>query len=224
MFDGLFLINSTIDATHAPGLTVFNTQERFNQLIETLDSIDKHCPNSVKIVFDMSPKDVSEEYQTAISSRENTWFIDMGKHEYVQIFSYNALRSQAETYAMMGLLDWLETQDIVAKRIYKISGRYTLNDNFILNDDRYKDAFVFSESIPSWMDKDTQDRVGVNRLFRLRLWHMDFNLLNAFHKELSNIFEDCSTHRIDIEHSYYKNLHDKYKIVEVPKKIGRAHV
>jgi hypothetical protein len=66
------------------------------------------------------------------------------------------------------------------------------------------------------MPKDKQELAGVNRLFKLRLWHMDFNLLNTFNEELKNILHDCYVYNIDVEHSYYKHLH-KYKTIELDK-------
>ena len=91
-----------------------------------------------------------------------------------------------------------------------------MNDNFIRDDDRFKDAFVFSTALDSWMPKHRQESIGVDKLFRLRCWHMDYNLLDTFEKELRNILTDCSKYGIDVEHSYYKNLHT-YKTIELDK-------
>lgn len=211
MLDGVFFINSAIDASHS-NLSVFNTQERFEQTLETLKSIDNHCPNNAKFIFDMSPEEIDVGIQRSIAEMPNTWFIDMGKHEYVKMFSMNGLRSVAETFAFRGFIDWFKQQNIQAKRIYKLSGRYTLNDNFVLNDESYADAFVFAEALDTWMPE-----VIVPKLYRLRLWHMDYNLLEKFEQLLPEIFNDCSNLGVDIEHSYYRNLHDKFKIVELSK-------
>ena len=114
----------------------------------------------------------------------------------------------------MMFIDWFKQQNIQSKRIYKLSGRYRLTDNFVLEDPSYKDSFVFAESLDTWMPKSAI----VDKLYRLRLWHMDYSLLNDFRKELQNIFHDCQSYNIDVEHSYYKNL-KIYNRVEV-KKIG----
>lgn len=213
MFDGIFFINSALNVNQ---LSVFNNEERFKQTIETLNSIDKYCPNNAKIIFDSSPRPVNEEYMTKIASIDNTWFIDMGSHDGVKTLSLNGLRSQAETYSFMGFLEWFKEQNIEAKRIYKLSGRYTITDDFVLNDPSYKDAFVFANALDSWMPKREQQLSKAYKLFRLRLWHMDYSLLDTFIEELPNIFDDCSTYNIDVEHSYWKHLH-KYKVVEVDK-------
>lgn len=214
--DGIFFINSALRADGR--LSVYSNEERYNHTIETLKSIDKYCPNNIKIVFDMSPEHVNVEYLKVIGEWPNTWFLDMGQHEYVKMYSMHGLRSLAETYAFMGVLDWFSQQDfgVKAKRIYKLSGRYQLNDNFVLDAPEYKDAFVFADALESWMDDNVKKTLELDRLYRLRLWHMDYNLLDTFHEELPYIFAECSNNNIDIEHAYYKYLHD-YKVVEVPK-------
>jgi hypothetical protein len=213
MYDGIFFINHALNVKQ---LSVFDNRQRFEQTLETLDSIDKHCPNNVKIIFDQSPYDVDESYLRTIGEWKNTWFLDMGKHQGVQLLSLNGQRSNAECYAFMGFLEWFKQQDFISKRIYKLSGRYTLTENFILDDPSYKNAFVFATALDSWMAKQIQDQAKVDKLFRLRLWHMDYSLLDTFDKELPNIFKDCADYGIDVEHSYYKHLH-KYKTIEVDK-------
>jgi hypothetical protein len=213
MFDGIFFINHALNVKQ---LSVFNNEERFKQTLDTLDSIDKHCPNNVKIIFDNSPHDVDESYLKVIGEWKNTWFLDMGKHEGVQLLSLNGLRSQAECYSFMGFLEWFKQQNFLSKRIYKLSGRYKLTDDFVLDDPSYKDAFVFATALNSWYPKEKQNLAGVDKLFRLRLWHMDYNLLKTFEETLPIIFDDCNNYGIDVEHSYYKHLH-KHKIVEVSK-------
>ena len=147
---------------------------------------------------------------------DNTWFINMGDNEVVKSFSLKGMRSQAECFSFMSFLDWFKQQNITGKRIYKISGRYTLTDNFIVDDDSYKDAFVFSDALESWMPKEIQNIAGANKLFRLRLWHMDYNLLDTFERELPVILRDCIDYGIDVEHSYWKHLH-KYRVIELDK-------
>ena len=153
---------------------------------------------------------------TTLSSMENTWFIDMGSHDGVNMLSLNGMRSQAECYAFMGFLSWFKQQNIKAKRIYKLSGRYTLTDDFVLDAPEYKDSFVFAKALDSWMPKGMQEVADANKLYRLRLWHMDYNLLETFSDALPLIFDDCSTYGIDVEHAYWKHLH-KYRVVELDK-------
>lgn len=213
MFDGIFLINSALNVDK---MSIFSNEERLKQTCETLDSIDKYCPNSVKVIFDSSPNPVDEDTMSHFATRENTWFLEMGQHQHVKLYSLNSMRSLAETYSFMGVLSWVKSQNFQSKRIYKLSGRYTLTDNFVVDDPSYKDSFVFANALDSWMPEGAQEHCGVSKLFRLRLWHMDYSLLDVFELELPFIFSDCGKYGIDVEHSYWKHLH-KYNVVEVEK-------
>lgn len=212
-YDGIFIINSALAVNQ---LTIYDNKTRFEQTLETLKSIDKHCPNNHKIIFDNSPIDVREEYLEVLNKYPRLTYIDMGGIDLVKKFSMEGKRSWAETYALMEFLKLAKSYNMKTKRIYKLSGRYVLTDNFVLDDPAYKDSFVFADALPSWLPLPHQNFAAVNKLYRLRLWHMDYSLLETFQKELPNIFYDVLAYGIDIEHAYFKNLH-KYNHVEVPK-------
>lgn len=213
MYDGIFFINHALNVEQ---LSVFDNTERFNQTLDTLRSIDKHCPNNLKIIFDNSPIDIEDDKLKIIADWNNTWFLQLGQLEKVKLLSQHGLRSLAETYSFMTMLEWFKQQNFQAKRIYKLSGRYQLSDDFVLDRKDYKGAFVFSEALDSWMPKEQQELSGINKLYRLRCWHMDYNLLDVFERALPKVMEDCGTYHVDVEHAYYKYLH-KYKVIEVPK-------
>ncbi len=212
MYDGIFFVNHALKVNQ---LSVYSEEERFKQTIETLDSIDKYCPNNQVFIFDSSPERPNIEYLQELNDRGAIIFYT-GDEPDVKKFSQLGQRSIAECITFIYFLSWFKKQDFKSKRIYKLSGRYRLNDNFIVDDERFKDAFVFSTALESWMPKHNQDAANVDKLFRLRLWHMDYNLLESFYLQLPKILQDCSTYGIDVEHSYYKNLHT-YKTIELDK-------
>lgn len=214
MYDGIFFVNHALKVKQKE-LSVFNDEERFKQTLETLDSIDKYCPNNKVFIFDSSPERPNVEYFQELSNRGAVIFYT-GDEPDVKKFSLLGLRSIAESISFIYFLSWFKQQDFKSKRIYKLSGRYRLSDDFILDADEFKDSFVFSTALDSWMSKQQQEVVGIDKLFRVRLWHMDYNLLNTFTETLPKILQDCAQYNIDVEHSYYKNLHT-YKIVELNK-------
>lgn len=212
MYDAIFFINHALKVNQ---LSVYTEEERFKQTIETLDSIDKYCPNNQVFIFDSSPERPNVEYFQELSDRGAVIFYT-GDESDVKKFSQLGQRSIAECITFIYFLSWFKQQNFKSKRIYKLSGRYRLNDNFIVDDEKFKDSFVFSTALDSWMPKNKQEFASVDKLFRLRLWHMDYNLLDTFQLNLSKILQDCSTYGIDVEHSYYKNLHT-YKTIELDK-------
>ena len=208
----VFFINHALNVKQ---LSVYNNEERFKQTLETIDSIDKYAPDSLKIIFDSSPEMPNEEYLQEIN-RKGVGVVYLGEIPPVKTFSNLGARSLAECLSFSTFLDWFMQQNIQVDRIYKLSGRYRLNENFVLNDTSYKDAFVFSNAIDSWMTEDEKKTTGVDKLYRLRLWHMDSSLLKTFYDALPSIFQDCASHGLDVEHAYYKKLHLN-KIIEVNK-------
>ena len=53
MVDGIFFISSALNVKQ---LSVFSNEERYQQTVNTVKSIDKMCPNNVKYMFDTSYK------------------------------------------------------------------------------------------------------------------------------------------------------------------------
>ena len=53
MVDGIFFISSALNVKQ---LSVFSNEERYQQTVNTIKSIDKMCPNNVKYMFDTSYK------------------------------------------------------------------------------------------------------------------------------------------------------------------------
>lgn len=212
MYDAIFFVNHALNAKQ---LSVYNQQERFEQTIETINSINKHCPNNQIFIFDSSPEMPDTSYLQELDNRGTIVFYT-GNVPIINKHSNQGQRSIAECYSFMLFLDWFKDQNYRSKRIYKLSGRYRLTDDFVPDDESYKDAFVFSDALDSWMQPQVQQLAGVDKLLRVRLWHMDYALLDTFRNELPIILNDCIAYNIDVEHSYYKHL-KKYKLIELTK-------
>jgi hypothetical protein len=211
MVDGLFFISSALNVKQ---LSIFNNDERYEQTVNTLKSIDNACPNNVKFIFDTSYSPPKDEYVQKLCDM-GAIFMWTGANELVREMSDKGQRSLAETFGFTIALDYLKkSMNLEFKRFYKVSGRYKLNSNFILDREDFKDSFVFLPTVNSWMSLEQQHRAGVDKIFELRLWHMDSSLLDTFIGELPNIIGEMATHGIDVEHSYYKNL-SKYKFTTV---------
>lgn len=212
--NNLFLVNNALNVNK---LSVYDNNERFLQTLTTVESIKKYGPPKSRVVmFDNSIEKPDQRDKIQELERRGVEFMYYGDVPMVKSFSIAGNRSAAECAAFSTLLRDLKGDIENNHRIYKLSGRYCLNKNFVMDAPEYDGAFVFANALDSWMT-DIQKRLsGVSKLYRLRLWHMDGSLINIFRNELNTIFQDCLQYGIDVEHAYYKYLH-KYKVVEVDK-------
>ena len=141
--DGIFFISSALKIVNK-SVSVYSDEERFQHTLKTIESIDKYCPSNLKYMYETSAELPNENYLNHLSEK-GVNIIWTGSDDNVKQFSTVGLRSPAESLSFYHILTWFKDngkKDIQAKRLYKISGRYWLNDNIILEDERFKDSFV----------------------------------------------------------------------------------
>jgi hypothetical protein len=210
---GTFFISSALYPSI--GSSIYNEEERFEQTLETIKSIDLFCDDNTKIIFDSSPKKPNEKYISHLR-KTGILFFYFGDDPEVNVYSQKDTKGISETLSFKSCLNFYRKSRFESNRIYKISGRYQINENFILNEDSYKNKFVFLRAIDSHLPIHERIYNNNEKLLSIRLWHMDCNCLDIFYNKMNNIIEDCITYNIDVEHSYYKNLCDE-SIVQVNK-------
>jgi hypothetical protein len=212
-FDGVFFVSSAIKAEGR--LSIYSDQERFIQTVNTLISINKYCPNNKIYLIDGSASYLGDTYVKSIQDMgvELCW---VGSNQDVKYFSEHSQKTLAELLGMSLFLEWYVPQNIMAKRIYKVSGRYVLNDNFKLGHE-YTDSFVFKKAVDSWMSPQEQERTGMRKFFETRIFHMDSSLLLSYQKEIGNMVNTCLSYNVNMEHSIYHCLNGKYNIIELDK-------
>jgi hypothetical protein len=216
--DVVFFINSAMNVV---GRSLYSNDERFKQTMETIESIDKYCPNNIKYMIEGSCIELEEEKLEALVDK-GVRILYTGKvPEIYRISStltmYGIGNSLTETLAGTIFVDWFiknEMRYIKAKRVCKLSGRYKINDNWKFDDENFKDKYVFVKHHPS--NAPSKDQLGLTGLFVVRCWHMDYSLLDNFRTVIENVYSDCANLGIDAENSYYKNI-PKDKLYEVEK-------
>jgi hypothetical protein len=200
MNDAIFVISSALVCPNH--LSIYSTEDRFNQTIETLNSIDKYMPNNQKILFDASSVEPESKYFDELVKR-NTVVLFTGRDENVKKFSEAGVKSAAESISFMMSLNWIRESEIKTKRIYKISGRYQLTDIFVPGLE-HVGKYVFTVPTKTWMPKEQSDYIGVDHVYQSRLFHFDYDLLDQTIEKLKYVIRDCLTLPMDIEHAYYK--------------------
>ena len=200
MYNGIFIIPSALIAK--PNLSHFPNDVRFEQTIETINSIDKYCPNSLKIVVDVS---YQAPEQSKVDELKNLGvvYINGSENETVRQYSEAGHRSLGETCAILIALNYISHHNIVAKRIYKMCARYSLTDDFKFDVEDQKDSYVF---LPPRFEG------SLGNILETRLWHLDFSLFENFSIKIGKVLNDLLNGCNCIELSFYQNLHTE-KIV-----------
>lgn len=211
MLDSIFVISNALVCP--PNLSIYSVEERYEQTLATIDSIDRHCSNNMKIMFDASSTIPDDKFLKGISEK-NVTILYTGQDETINFLSKNGMKSPSEAISFMMTLNWIKRNDIKAKRIYKISGRYTLTDSFVLGSDQ-SEKIVFTVPTKTWMTPERIQQTGVDHVYQSRLFHFDYSFLDQFIESLALVIDDCINLGIDIEHGYYKHFH-KYNPAELP--------
>jgi len=202
----LFIVTSAL----RPTTGVFDKQTRLEQTIETVKSIRAKISNSIVIITDASVEEVPQEDVDKLAPWTNG-FISWNQDEQIKYFSQHGHQSVAESLLMMKTLIMLKRNPGVSKmlnsvkRIFKISGRYRLNEKFDINDymsDHLYGKYIFKKRMPSWCGRES--------LLVTRLWSMCPSLLDEYISTLPNIINTITSQGIDFEHAHFECLNKEH--------------
>ena len=218
--DGLFLVSSAIHTNHG----VYNAEQRLEQTINTLKSIKDRCDADIVLLDGglKAPTDeerkVLEEYTKGIVSFSDAPSVK----DILAIPSQDIVKNMAEI-VMFGST----FQDIGVsgdykkyKRIFKMSGRYVLNDNF-----NYQTHIDAKDKIiirgPYTSQFTSAQTGGVIFQYMSRLWSFDSELLPDIAEAYGRMFGDMNRvltqgGYIDIEHLLFAHL-DPSRIQKIAK-------
>lgn len=220
----LFIITSSIipfrvGSFHSP-------QERFEQTLDTIKSIREKVPNSIIWVTESSPVELPEEYSTELIKQSDYYVEHYDDEVLCQLYDnldkcpekFDFGKSLLETRSFYNTLVQIDPLDFT--RAFKISGRYTLNDEFDIAD--YESKFLDQYYVMKVhdMEDDLFNLIsGVAGQVTTGLWSFDKSLLN----ETIEMYQKCFSYMdtmmsytggIDIEHSIYKWI-DHKKVIRI---------
>lgn len=206
----LFMITSCINTN----IGIFNSEQRFKQTIETIDSIRKYSPNSLIFLADNSSEELKEHQYKILAENSNLLAI-MSRDKDCLKFNSIGNKSAADCIITLKMIEVLlfnpEGMKLIhqSKRLYKISGRYHLNENFKEeNFDHYGKIVV--KYFDTW-----RDNKNIGGLYLTRLFGFCPSLIRYVHQKLAQSVDTIFQDQVDIEHAIYKNL-DKDLIVTIP--------
>jgi hypothetical protein len=207
----LFIVTSAL----YPRMGVISREERFQQTIEGLESIRKKCPEAVIILAEGSPDKVSEKKMKALSD-----YVDMiadfsGDKDIAQ-FAAIGRKSEAENVLMLKTMMLLKQEPSLMKlrhsisRIYKISGRTTLNDGFDIVDHNHFGKYVFKRRMVTWLQDDRAEiftDLLITRLFSFCPSLID-DYMVACQRNIGVIIDAG----VDTEHAHFFNINSDYLV------------
>lgn len=122
------LITSVIHTTNAPlnyshTRSIYSHQQRFEQMLETIESVRKYIPDADIMIIECSP---DSEYMTKLSEKVEH-FMNLKFNETVNL---SKEKGKGEAILLTTALSFLEDK---YDNIYKLSGRYVLQPTFELS-------------------------------------------------------------------------------------------
>lgn len=210
MSDSVFLVSSAIHAKHG----VYDTQTRLEQTIETCKSIRNKCDAEI-IILDGGYQDITKEERDILSQYIDKFytFSDAENIQQIQqVPNHDIVKNMIEIIMYGSFFDkamedgWREKY----KRVFKMSGRYTLNDDF--NYDKHMqaaDKIIVRGPFTSQFRQETTG--GITLQYMSRLWSFDAFLLPYVRDLYTDMFNHMTERLnakgyIDIEHLLFHHL------------------
>lgn len=215
----LFIVSSAVNTKFGE----FDSNQRLLQTYRTLKSVYDRVPDARVAVIESSGIPLDDD---TIQSLHNVvhCLIDMSKNPTVnKIYNstpnWDIVKNVCEILCFSLSFQMLEDNGQLEgiDRIHKISGRYTLNDNFDLSlYEKYSDKIILTGKREAPFSK----KIDIPYQYTSRLWSWPIEL----HSEIKTFYTDAmvelreripSGRYVDIEHLLYKLLPSEH-IQEVP--------
>ena len=216
-----FLITSAINTKFG----VFDAETRLNQTVSTIQSIKQRVPDADLFLLEMSAialtQDQSNTLEPLVKSIVNFNSDPSVVGLYNSTDNWDVVKNVTEVMCFGKALKNLHrslNQFSNTQRIFKISGRYGLNNNFDIG---YYDQYNIQNHIVISNQKNSQfdyNLTLISQQFMSRLWSWPVSLM----EEIITVYDNSLVYmgdRIsaggyaDIEHCLYKFL-DKEKVIQ----------
>jgi hypothetical protein len=239
----LFLVGSALKHFQEDKFSAYDEQQRFEQTLETIECIRKKVPDSYVVLFECSSKPIDEKQKEIFKEKADLFLEFYNELVLQQIYENLEKRPELITYGK----SLLETRGLLnslyvikkhnlfsdSQRVFKLTGRYLLNDDFNIQD--YQSKFLENkyviksyEYLPqeaeNFNDKELENvyayLYGAKGMMITGLWSFDRMLFNEAVEALERAFVYMEkmiqfTAGTDVEHSLYRFLNKK-NIISIP--------
>jgi len=191
-----FLVTSAIN----------DSERRLQELLGTIESVWKRSPLSTIHIVETSLTRPKESLLEALPHRVvlvGLWGADWIRQAHQQNLPIGFVQNAIEIHALQLMMDEAFYYD----RVYKLSGRYQLTDDFD-PDNHDPDKFTFVHPRRTGF---SMDQVGTEGMLMTRLYSFDYNLNQQKLETLKQIekffHEQWDGGKVfDMEHGFYKFL------------------
>jgi hypothetical protein len=236
----LFLVGSALEHFAQKDFSRYNTEQRFYQTLDTIKSIKEKVPDAYICLFECSYKPIADEYKEVFIDKVDlflefydepvikTLYENFSQKE--ELITYG--KSLLETRGILNCLYLMKEKQLFTdvNRIFKLTGRYILNEDFNICD--YESRFLEERYVAKtyrYIDIE-KERMKVDELDNIYaylyqaegmivtgLWSFDKMLFNETIEALERSFIYLEkmiqyTSGNDIEHALYRFM-NKEKII-----------
>lgn len=239
----LFLVGSALKHFKEDKFSAYNEEQRFNQTLETIDCIRNKVPESYVVLFECSSKPIDEKQKDILKEKVDLFLEFYDEPVLKQIYENLEERPELITYgkSLLETRGLLNTLYVIKKhnlfndsqRVFKLTGRYLLNDDFDIKD--YESKFLEGKYIVKKYDYLLEEGESFNEsnlenvyaylygakgMMITGLWSFDRMLFNESVDALEKAFTYMEkmiqfTSGTDVEHSLYRFI-NKNNIISVP--------
>jgi hypothetical protein len=209
-----FLITSSLNTNTG----IYSIEQRLSQTIDTIFSIRKHVKNACIVFIDTELPPLNSLQKKIIVSLVDH-YIDYvpGIFEKVLDKQFAATLKTVGEYCLYDrAFDYIIKNNLVGKRIFKISGRYRLCDTFdisVYENPVFDGKYVFRHKIMYMLD--LHGNVIPKDFLESRLWSLCYSRLLEFHTRLPEFLLHTVNNIHGIELAFWELL-DKTQLFIIP--------
>lgn len=154
----LFIVTSALN----PRMGVISREDRLQQTIDGLKSLRDKCPDAIVILAEGSPDRVEQEKIKKLSDYVNM-VADFSGDKDISQFAAIGRKSEAENVLMLKMMMLLKNEpDLMklmhsVKRVYKLSARTFINNEFDIVDHDHFGKYVFKTRMPTWLQGERSE-------------------------------------------------------------------
>lgn len=198
--NNVFIITSTINTNWG----LISSNDRYLQTLDTISSIKQKDNTAIIILIDNSTQPLGNDQYDLLISKVN-YFLDIGTRTPCKELNKSGAKGAGEAYMLLVAIDLIKQLNLNPKRIFKISGRYKLSNEFNINfyDTMYNN-YVFKTR-----------HINEYKLISLhtRLWSVCGSLINNMKELVSQSFYQHLVAKTTIEEAMFKII-DKDLLLE----------